>query len=485
MRKITNYGLMAILLGALLLRIVYWSKGLLGGDSIGYAIGGLGTWCAHPPGYFGFCFMGWLLNQVIANINDSLILINVIMSLLGIYFCHRLAESFGLRGRDALLATAAYAFSINLDYFSVLALSNAPEGMFATLLALVCHRAIQNQSFRLSLLATCIWALSGAFRQTSIAFLAPLWIYTLWASGPLKRMPIYLLLAIPLIMLWSRPNAYYMAAYSGDLNTKISAGGWQYQAYMASNHDQSKLGLDENATTEAVGAYHWPFIEVLQWVDEKTGGHFMPDYRQYNAPPPSLEKAAKLTGLQLVKLTYCLLFSLPVLLLAPGLLTRLKDFKNCFSDGELPFFTVWMAPVGMFYVVGHCGSLAYLQIFLSGISVLVVMLFSRAWPAVKSGRWQRWQVAHVSLTTLGLSFFLFARPFQSGDTREKLLDVIALQYTGQGIKNRYSVARSNTNLPGPAVMPEWIKLETDAEIVRYFETLPHSKVCLIKPRAVR
>ena len=211
----------------------------------------------------------------------------------------------------------------------------------------------------------------------------------------------------------------------------------------------------------------------------------MPDDRQFKAPPPSLEKAAKLAGLQLGKLSFYLLFSLPVLLLAPGLLTRLKDIKNYFRKGELPFFAAWMVPVGMFYFVGHCGSLAYLQIFLSGISVLVVALFSRAWPAVEAGRWQRWQVAHATLTAIGLLFFLCARPYQSGEARGKLLDVIAFQYTGQGIKSRYSVARSNTNLPGPAVMPDWIKLKTDAEIVRYFETLPHSKVCLIKPRVVR
>ncbi|MDI1314721.1 hypothetical protein, partial [Prosthecobacter sp.] len=101
MKNKFNPWLMAILGVALLLRIIYWSEVLLGRDTIGYAIGGLGTWCAHSPGYFGYCFSGWLVNQVVANINDSLVLINVVTSLLGIFFCHRLAESFGLSQRNA------------------------------------------------------------------------------------------------------------------------------------------------------------------------------------------------------------------------------------------------------------------------------------------------------------------------------------------------------------------------------------------------
>jgi hypothetical protein len=254
---------------------------------------------------------------------------------------------------------------------------------------------------------------------------------------------------------------------------------------MASNHDQTKLGLDENVTAESSGTYHWPFIEVLQWVDERTGVHFMPNYRIFHAPPPSLARAAKLSGVQLGKFGFYMLFSLPVLLLLFGLLPKLKRMKGFFHRNELPFFAVWMLPAGFFFIIGHCGSLAYLQICLSGFSVLTVLLLSRAWGEGQTFQWQRWQVLHASLTALGLAFFLFARPYQSLDVTGKLLDVLALQYSGHGIRAGYSVARSNTNLPGPAVLSEWSRFETDAEIIHYFDAQPQFKTCLIKPHVVR
>ncbi len=485
MKHRPNYALLAILVVALILRIVYWSQALLGRDAIGYAIGGLGTWCAHSPGYFGYCFFGWIVNQFVANINDSLVLINVVTSILGIIFCHRLAESFGLKGRNAILATAAYAFSINLDYFSVVALSFAPEGMFATLFALICRRAIKDQSLRLTLLATIIWAMSGAFRQTSISFLAPLWLYTLWASGPLKRVPLYLLVAIPVILAWSRPNAYYQKAYGGDLNADVSRSFWALQVYMASNHDQSNFGVDKEIKNDVTGGYHWPFIEALQLVDEKTGIHFLPDYRSYGAPSPSLAHAAKLSALQFTKLVFYMLMSLPCLLILLILLPRIRKTGSWFRPGEIPFFLAWMLPVGGFFIIGHFGSFGYLQIFLSGFSVLTVLLLSRAGDQMEAPEWRRWQYAHAVLTVAALAFFIFARPYRSSDSQEKLTDVLVLQYTGQAIRHLYTVSRWSVIQPGPALEEDWFRLKTDVELVRWFSTTPMAERCLYKPHTVR
>ncbi len=485
MKHRPNYALLAILAVALILRIVFWSQALLGRDAIGYAIGGLGTWCAHSPGYFGYCFSGWLVNQVVANINDSFVLINVVTSLLGIYFCYRLAESFGLKDRNAVLATAAYAFSINLDYFSVVALSFAPEGMFATLFALICHRAIKDQSFRLTLLATVIWAVSGAFRQTSISFLAPLWLYTLWASGPLKRVPLYVLVAIPIILAWSRPNAYYQKAYGGDLQADVSRSFWTLQVYTGTNYDQSNFGVDKELKQNVTGGYHWPFIEALQIVDEKTGIHFLPDYRSYGAPPPSLAHAAKLSALQFTKLTFYMLFSLPCLLILLILLPQLKKVRSLFRPGEIPFLLAWMLPVGGFFIIGHFGSFGYLQIFLSGFSVLTVLLLSRAGDPMEGPGWRRWQYAHAFLTAAALAFFIFARPYRSSDAQEKLTDVLVLQYTGPAIHHLYTVARWLVVQPGPAREEDWFRLETDAELIRWFSSSPMAERCLYKPHTVR
>jgi len=481
-----NYGLIAVLLAALIMRIIYWPKGLLGGDSIGYALGGLGMWCAHPPGYFGYCFTAWLVNQVLANVKDSLALINVTTSLLGIVFCHRLALTFGMNARNALLTTAAYAFSINLDYFSVTTLSYAPEGMFVTLFAVLSCRSIQQQSMKVAFWATLVWAISGAFRQTSSTFLAPLWLYTLWKSGPHKRIPLYLLIALPIVFGWSRANKHYLTAQAGDLNADVGRDFWQLQVMQASNYDQTKLGLDEQVKKEGVSTHHWPFMEILQWGDEKTGLHFLPDYRTFGAPPPSLAHAAELAGLQLGKFGFYMLLSLPCLLTLILLLPRFMRISTLFKAGEIPFFLAWMVPAGGFFVVGQFGSFGYLQILLSGFSVLVVLLLSRAFSDTGDSRhWLKWQVAHACFTAAALAFFLLARPYQSADATEKLRDVLALQYTGHAVQKQYVVTRALANAPGPALQETWQWCKTDADIMKWYSTHKGAKTPLYHPHVVR
>src|SRR5262249_4066344 len=265
------------------------------GDAIGYAFGGLGMWIAHPPGFFGYCFLGWLVNQVIGNINHSFLLINVTSCMVGIYCCHKLALSLKLSPHRALLATAAYGFSINTIYFSDVALSYAPEGMFATAMALSAHRAINLKSLKWGLMATFIWAISGAFRQTSTAFLTPLWLFMLLRATPLKAIPLHILVAVPLIAGWSYANTFYLNAAAGNPEKGIAAQDfWAIQVMMPSNHDPTKLGLDEDSVEEPSSQYHWPFMEILTWVDEKLGTHILPAYQSFAAPPPDLGHAGRL-----------------------------------------------------------------------------------------------------------------------------------------------------------------------------------------------
>ncbi len=481
--------LWTILVLALVLRILCWPSGLVGGDSIGYAIGGLGTWIAHPPGYFGYCFLGWLVNQAIANINDSLILINVVGSLCGIWFAHGLAESFGLTPRNALLATAAYAFSINLDYFSVIAGSYALEGMMATWFALLCRKSIQDRSFRRVVLATIVWAVSGAFRQTSFAFLAPLWLFTVWRSGTIRWLPLYLFVAMPIVYGWSFGNRHYLAGASGNFESASAQSVWRFQALMTTSYDATRLGLDHNASDRAVSTYHWPFVEGLYWIDGKFRMGWLPRYEDVALSPPDLKHAARLSGVQLGKYVFYLLFSVPSLLMLLMFVPLSRRWKSCFESGDLPFFAAWILPVSSFFVVGHLGVFGYLQIFLSGICILVLVVLQGAFKPARfsthPASWSRWQVTHVSLTMAALAFFLMARPYQSSDSRQQLLDVLVFQYTATAIQNGYFVSRGNLSSAGDGEPYPWRKLRTDAEIVRWYESQPQFSRSHHKPHTVR
>jgi hypothetical protein len=335
------------------------------------------------------------------------------------------------------------------------------------------------------LAATVVWAVSGAFRQTSIVFLAPLWLYSVFASGPAKRLPLYVLVAVPVALAWAIPNQHYQAAYAGDLETDVGHRFWQVQVMMPVNHDQTKLGLDEDTKGVTVSAYHWPFMEVAQWVDEETGAHVLPDYRAFGAPPPSLARATELAALQFGKLGFFLLFSLPALLVLVPLLPRMWRARRLLGRGESRFFLAWILPASVFFVVGHLGTFGYLQVFLSGWSVLTVLLLSRLCDASRKGGWRSWQIVHTACSVAALPFFMLAGPYQSANPREKLTDVLVLQYTGKAIQNRYAVARSLSNRPGPAEMEPWLRCRTDADIVRWFSTTDAAKVCLYKPHVVR
>lgn len=478
---------MILLTLALALRLLYWSPGLLGGDAIGYAIGGLGRWIAHPPGFFGYCFAGWLINQAVADISDSLVLLNVASSLIGISACFFLARAFALPTRQALLATAAYAFSINLSFFSCVPLSYAPEGMFATVFAFLSWRGIQTQNLKYTLAATFLWALGGAFRQTTTYFLAPLWLLMLWQGGQLRRLPLHLLVAIPLIWSWNHANHHYLAASLGDLSRDVARDTWQLQMMMPANHDYARLGLDHDATQTSVSTYHLPLVEFATWFDETFGTRFMPDYRTFNAPPPSLTRALRLSAYQLAKQTFYLVFSLPALVLLLPTLRRLPAALHRFSWQELAFFACWILPVAAFFSVGHMGSFGYLQIYLSGASVLLTLILTRLSPSTTAAptAWTAWQKGHAALTLGSILFFVGARPFISADPRQKLADITCLQYTGSAIHQRFATARSLANAPGRSKPEPWIHCSSDADIIAYWHTTPESKQALYQPRLVR
>ena len=488
-----TYGLWILLSVALVMRLVYLAPGLLGGDSIGYAIGGLGTWIAHPPGFFGYCFLGWLVNQAVGNINHSMLIINVVCCLVGIFCCHRLAKSVGLSDLHALIATAAYGFSIDNMYFSDIALSYAPEGMFATALGLCVHRAIKLKKLSWALAATLIWAVSGALRQTSSSFLFPLWVLMLWRGKQLRFIHWHLLVAVPIVAGWTHANTHYLNAAAGNPPGGGAAHGfWALQVMMPSNHDPTKLGLDEDVKEEATSQYHWPFIEILTLVDEKLGTHVLPPYQSFGAPPPSLAHAANLTGMQALKLSFYTLFALPSLLVAVGsLLLRKKPAGTRFlSFEDWLFFAAWILPSGLFFLIGHFGSFGYLLIYLSGLAVLSVALtfprFEKEDEKKTNISQDRSRIMFHGAAILGsILFFIMARPFDTADTRQKLADVLILQYSGPSIKKSFASARSLSNPPGRIQLPVWAHYRSDAEIVRWWQQqFPDSKA-VFRPHTVK
>jgi hypothetical protein len=422
-------------------------------------MGGLYQFVAHPPGYVGYCILGHVLNSVVHDINRSFQAINLTSTLLGILFCYLLARSFGLSQRAALLTAAMYSASICTLHYSEMAVSYAVEGMFATLIGLLCHRTLRTGSRRCLFGATVCWALGGAFRFTTTAFLAPLWIYTLCRSRQWKWIPLHLALAIPLIAAWHGANRYFLEARSG-FKASGSQETWQTQVVGPANYAYDSLRIDP-AATPGTPAYHLAFVEVLVWCDRHLGPGLT---RGTQLIEPSLPHALRWSTVQGLKFGYFLLFSLPalvVVLAAVGL--RRGRVLGWPPRNDLLFLAVWIVPPAAFFVCGHLGPFGYLQIHLSAFAVLVgCCLFQAPEPAaggdnaaLRSRR--RFAVAGLVLTGMGLFCFLTVPPLRQQATWAKTLDLVACQYFGPAIRQQYTIGRSTFHQDRPK---DGLRIET-------------------------
>lgn len=441
-RRVLAVG--ALLLASLAVRLPFLAPGPVGWDCFTFSMGGLYQFVAHPPGYVGYCTLGHLLNSVVHDINRSFQAINLTCTLLGVLFCYLLARSFELSHRASLLTAAIYSASICTLHYSEVAVSYAVEGMFATLIGLLCHRALGSGSRRCLFGATACWALGGAFRFTTTAFLAPLWIYTLWRSRQWKWIPLHLALAIPLIGVWYSANRYFLEARSG-FRASASQAIWQTQVVGPANYAYDSLRIDP-AATPGQPAYHLAFVEVLVWLDRHLGPGLT---RGVQLAEPSFAHALRWSGVQGLKFGYFLLFSLPALAAVLGAMALPRRRVLAWPGrDDLLFLSVWILPPAAFFVFGHLGPFGYLQIHLSALAVLVgyVSFHTPASDAAPGsaacGSRRPFAVAGVTLTLLGLLCFVAVPPLRQEARWAKALDLVACQYFGPAIRQQYAVTRA-------------------------------------------
>lgn len=475
--------LLILLLVSLIPRLWFWPPTLVGMDSIGFAVGGLGTWSAHPPGYFGVCFTAWLINHLVGNIKDSLVLMNVAASLVAIAAMYRLSQWIGLSRLWTLLATASYAFSIHLLYNSIVPLSYATEAMFAAVIGSLVFAVLRTKSQGWAILATLVWALSGYFRQTSCFILAPLVAWMVFRAVPWQRWIVHAVLGLVISWSWMATNSYFMSAASGIRSTSSFAGSvWSTQIMMQSSYDTSSLQTTTHVQEGEGSGFHWPGVELLAWVDDRCGTHLLPDWRTHSPLPPNPNRALKLTLNQVAKVSWHLVLSLPALLLvlpAAWIAMRRRPSGSTLPVNPSPnlgwFYAIWISPALALFIFGHMGPPGYLLVFLpawASALAFILQRISRTPDKLSPIAW-----AHGVLTGMGLALFSIASPLKSeSDSRRQMADLLALQYTGKAVVQGYNIARSTLNKPAEERFPVWTRFTTDKEIVEWWrKSSPDSK----------
>ncbi len=296
-----------------MLRLPFRSRFLVNWDAVQLALGthafDLHRHQPHPPGYIGYVGLGRLLNAVTADPNGSLTLISAVGGGLAPAALFVLGRRF-LPAPYPLVAALLFGTSPLLWYYSEVALTYAAEVALVIPLVWACHRAWSERSARHLLLASVLLALLGGLRQSALALLLPLWLYTsarfgwsrrLWAAGLLGATT--LLWLAPLLWLAGGPAAYLREGFAlAQLvggQTSVLAGNF--------------AGLGHNAT---------------------------------------LVLAGTLGGVHL---------GLGVIVVAHLRGTRVLSNLGA---GERTFFLLWALPALLTYLLGHTGQAGYVLLLL-------------------------------------------------------------------------------------------------------------------------
>ena len=296
-----------------ILRLPFRSRFLVNWDAVQLALGtsafDLHRHQPHPPGYIGYVALGRVFNAVTADPNSSLTLISALGGGLAPAALFVLARRF-LPAPYPLVAALLFGTSPLLWYYSEVALTYAAEAALVVPLVWACHHARSERSARHLLVASVLLALLGSMRQSALALLVPLWLYTaarfewsrrLWAAGLLGLTT--LLWAVPLLWLADGPTTYLR---EGLALSQVVAG---HTSVLAGNLP----GLGHNVALVLAGTL--------------VGVHL---------------------GLGVILLAH---------LKGTGALSNL-------GAGDRTFFLLWALPALLTYVLGHTGQAGYMLLLL-------------------------------------------------------------------------------------------------------------------------
>jgi hypothetical protein len=168
----------------------------------------------HPPGYFLYVMLGKLVHLFVSDPNTTFVLISIFFSGLAVATIYLLGKEM-FDARIGAIAALLALTSPNFWFHGEVALSYPGEAFFSALIGLLCWRVYQGKAEYLWLSVSAL-ALAGGFRQSSVLFLLPLWLFSV-RKEPLRRIFAGLALAgmvtlawfIPMVMMTGGPERYF------------------------------------------------------------------------------------------------------------------------------------------------------------------------------------------------------------------------------------------------------------------------------------
>ena len=222
--------LLALISVTFLCRIPFRADTPYGLDSIQFVLGAehfdVRLHQPHPPGYFLFVMAGRLTNLVLEDPNRSFVALNVVFSSLCVWVVFRLGvELFGLE--SGLVSAVLLATSPTFWFHGDVALSNMLDCLLVSCLALLCWRTLQGQH-HLSYFAALVLGLAGGVRQNTLAFMLPLFLFSIRKTG-MRRILLSIAVLIAAVAAWYFPMVHLsggMTAYQTALRDHWLNSNW-------------------------------------------------------------------------------------------------------------------------------------------------------------------------------------------------------------------------------------------------------------------
>ncbi len=177
----------------------------------------------HPPGYFLYVMLGKLLHLFISDANTIFVLISIVFSGLTVATIYLLGKEI-FDARVGTIAALLALTSPDFWFHGEVALTYCIEAFFSAIIGLLCWRIHQGKSKYLWL-SISILALAGGFRQNSVFFLFPLWLFSVRKES-IQRILAGLALGGLVVLAWLIP----MLIMTGGTDKYIAAFGelWRF-----------------------------------------------------------------------------------------------------------------------------------------------------------------------------------------------------------------------------------------------------------------
>jgi Protein O-mannosyl-transferase TMEM260-like len=159
----------------------------------------------HPPGYFLYICFGRLLNFICHDANLALVVLSVLASCGAAIVIYKMTLDW--HGPTAArFAGILFLFSPLSWFHGIVALTYIVEAFFSALLGYLCWR-IYSGNFRYILPAAVVMGISAGVRPSSLLFLCPLFLFSIWKATA-KDQGLGVATLVLTIMAWFVPMIY-------------------------------------------------------------------------------------------------------------------------------------------------------------------------------------------------------------------------------------------------------------------------------------